>query len=148
MGSKATRQTRVQPSLIAQPSAPTQHRPNSEMGLRDSFSRLKEKLKLKSRGRKPKPDDARSSTDGEGVGSTSSLPLPVPYAMAGGSNVDGRQVRSTGRLPQLGKPEFVPNNQEGGPGREWDGTGMGEVKRGHPTPSIPSAPRRGKLDGM
>jgi len=118
------------------------------MGVRDSFSRLKEKLKLKSRGRKPNPDDVGSGTDGEGVDSTSSLPLPVPNAVAGGSNVDGRRVRPTDRLPQPGKPEFVPNDQEGGPGRERDGTGMGEVKRGHPTPSISSAPRRGMPDGM
>ena len=145
------------------------------MGVRDSFSGLKEKLKFKSRGRKRKPDGAGSGSDGEGVDSASSLPLPVSHAVEGGSNVDGREVRSTDQLSQPDKPGFAPNDQEGGetdvdvgevirrhpnpgqdvetevgsgPDREGSGTGVGEVEGGHPSPSIPSIPHSGKPDGM
>jgi len=145
------------------------------MGVRDSFSRLKEKLKSNSRGGKQKPDGPGSGTDGEGVDPAGSLPLPAPYAAAGGSNVDGRRVCSTDRLPQPGEPELVPSDQEGeeadidegevsqqhsnlrqdveaavgsGPGREGSGTGGGEVKRSYPTSSIPPIPHSVKPDGM
>ena len=146
------------------------------MDVRNSLSRLKEKLKLKSRGGKLKQDSAGPGTDGEGIDPAGSLPLPVPYAVAGGSDVDGRQVRSTDRLPQPGKPEFASNDQEreeedhvyggevsqrhsnprqavevavsGGPGREGHDSDVAVVERGHPTPSIPSILHSGKPDGM
>jgi len=144
------------------------------MGIQDSFSRLKEKLEFKSRGRKHKPDGTGFGTDGEGVDPAGSLP-PPPYRVAGGSNVGGRQDRLMDRLPQPSRPESALNDQEGreadadewkvgrrhsnprqdvevavdgGPGREGDDTGMGEVERGHPTPPIPSILPRGETDGM
>jgi len=77
------------------------------MGIRDLFSRLKEKLDLKSTGRR-KPDGTRFGTDGEGVDRVDSLSRPIPHVVAGGghhriggkSNADGRQVRPRNRLPQ------------------------------------------------
>ena len=144
------------------------------MGIRDSLSRLKKKLDSKSRGKR-KPDGAGSGTDGEGVDLAGSLPLPARYAVAGGSNVDGRQGRSTDRLPQLGEPEFAPGYQEGGetgadeggasqrhsnlqrdaetvegsgPGREASIAGEGGDERGYPSPSTPSIQHRGTpIDG-
>ena len=89
------------------------------MGIRDSFSRLKEKLDLKSTGRRRKPDGTGSGTDKERVGS---LPRPEPCVVAGGghdragggSNADVRQVRPRDRLPRPDKPKSEPSDQEGG----------------------------------
>ena len=110
------------------------------MGIRDSFSRLKERFDPKSKGRKHKPDDTGSGTEGEGVGPAGSFPRPVPYVAVGGihggggggSNADGREVRSRGQVPRPGEPEPVPSDREG---RDGD-VGGGEEKRSHLRPDV------------
>jgi len=109
------------------------------MGIRDSLSRLKERLEVKSTGRRRKPDSAGSGTDGERVGSAGSPPRLVPYAIVGGhdgagggSNTDERQVHLRDRFSQPGEPESTPNNREGG-GAD---VGGGEVSQRHSCPDI------------
>ena len=109
------------------------------MGIRDSFSRLKEKLELRSTGRRRKPDDMGFGTDEEGVGPADSLPRPELYVAAGGvhgreggrSNADGQQVHSTGWLPRPDKPESVLNEREVGGGAGVEG---GEVSQSYSHP--------------
>jgi len=100
------------------------------MGIRDSFSRLKEKLELRSTGRRRKPDDTGPVTDGDGVEAVGS-PRQVPDVVAGGHdggggrpNADGRQAHSRGRLSRPDTPESAP--VEHGGGADIDG---GEVRQ-------------------
>ena len=106
-------------TAIAPPSAPT----HTDMGIRDTFSRLKDKLDPGSKGKRRKQDGAGSGTDGEGVGSAGSLPRPGPSVAAGGhsgggerSNVDVHQVRLTSELPRSDELESRPGDKEGGGG--------------------------------
>ena len=91
------------------------------MGIRDSYSGLKEKMKLKLRGKKEKPNDTGTGTDGGGGDPAIPLPQPV-YVVAddssdrgrGGPNTDGRPARSTDPLPRPAGPESTANDREGG----------------------------------
>ena len=105
------------------------------MGIRDSFSKLRERLDPKSKGRRRKPDGTGSGTEGEGVDQVDSLPRPVPHVVVGGqggggsgSNADLRQVHSTDRLPQPDEPEYLSSEQEVEGGTDVDG---GEAIRRH-----------------
>ena len=101
------------------------------MGIRDSFSGLKEKMKLKLPGKKRKPDGTGTGTDGEGDEPAILLPQPV-YVVAdgghdrgvGGPNTGGREARSAALVLRSDRPESIPNDQEGG--TDVDG---GEVGR-------------------
>ena len=157
---------------IAAPSVAT----HTAMGIRDSFSRLKEKLDPGSKGRKRKPDGAGSGTDGEGVGSAGSLPRPEPSVTAGGrngggggSNADVRQDLLASRLPQPDELESTPGDKEGGEAEDSrrhshlrsvvettvgsgpDGGGCGADDGGseqsYPRSSTPSTPHNGKTGG-
>jgi len=116
--------------------------PSTEMDIRGSFSRLKKKLKQP--GSKRKPDRTGAGSGGEGsdpAGSLSSLAVPHLVVDSGhnredkGSNTDGRQIRSAGRLPAPGVPEPVParrsNNGQGG---IEGGIDEGEAGQRHPHP--------------
>ena len=153
------------------------------MGIRDSLSRLKERFDPKSRGRRHKPDDTGSGTDGEGVGPADSLSQPVPHVAVGGdhdggvggSNADGRQVRSRGQLPRPAEPEPAPSDRDGGerdvgggevpqehshsrpdvevavesgPDQKGHGPYEGKLERVYPSPSFPSIPHRVECGGM
>ena len=94
------------------------------MGIRDSLSRLRERLDPKSTRRRRKPDGTGSGTDGGGVDPEVSLLRPVPYVVAGGhdvggsgSDAEGRQVSSRDQFLQ---PESAPNEQDGGIGPDVD----------------------------
>ena len=115
------------------------------MGIRDSYSGLKEKMKLKLRGKKQKPDDAGTGTDGEGDDPAIPLPLPVYVVADGGHDRGGgepnagqHRARSADLLPRPDRPKSAPNDQEGrevdvddkvGQGyltlRRYDGVGVG-----------------------
>ena len=146
------------------------------MGIRDSFSRLKEKLELKPTGGRRKLGDMGPSTGGKGDGPAGSLPRPIPNVAVGGRdvggsgfNIGGRRVRLAGLL--LRPPS--PNNQEGErvdvDGAEvnqkhshlctdvevaagslysrWDGADE-EEDQFYSCSSAPSTPRSGSPDGV
>lgn len=110
------------------------------MGIRDSFSRLKERLELGSTGGRRKPDGTESGTDREGVDRADSLPRPAPYVVVGGHNgggsgsdAGGRQAHLMDFLPPLDKRGCGP----GEPGGRADVDG-GEIRQSnlHPRPDI------------
>lgn len=78
---------------------------NADMGLGDSFSKLKNKVKHLLAGKKRKAAGNEAGADGEIVGPTSSLPRPEPHVVAAdsgegsGANADGRQAFSTDLPP-------------------------------------------------
>ena len=113
---------------------------HTEMGIRDSFSRLKDKLELKSKGRRPKPDGTGSGTDGEEAYPSGSLPRPAPSVAVGGHdgggdglNDDGPQVLSRDQLPRSAKPESAHDDQGGG--ADLGGGGVSQ-KRSHLRPDV------------
>ena len=123
-GIKATRHPRFPSSTIVQPSTPIQYRSNTDMGIRDSISRLKEKLERRSTGRRRKPDDTGSGTDhGERVDPAGGL----HDGREGASNVGEQQAFLRDWLPRPGKLESAPADREGGEG----GVGGGEVGQNH-----------------
>lgn len=94
------------------------------MDIRDSFSRLKNKLKRPLTGEKSKPGKTQADAGGERVDPAGLLARPEPHIVVSGSyvqeengaNRDGWQARSADRLPQ---PESViahgsENNQRVG----------------------------------
>jgi len=85
-------------TAIAPPSHHHPHRSDTGMGIRDRFSRLKEKLEHKSTRKGRNPDGANSGTDGEGIDSASSPLRPVPHVGGrhdqGGSGSDQASTRS------------------------------------------------------
>ena len=102
------------------------------MGIRDSFSKLKEKLELKSKGRKRKPDDTGSDIGGEGADPAGSLPPPVSHVVAGGhdrgggrSNTDERPIHSRDKLLQSGNPESARDDRKEG-GTDVSGEKVGQ----------------------
>ena len=144
------------------------------MGIRDSFSGLKEKMKLKLPGKKRKPDGAETGTDGEGDDPAISQPVYV-VADGGGNrpNAGRRQAGSAAPVLRTDRPQSVPNDQEGEtdvdggevnrkrsnlrqgvavgsrPGQEGDGTDGETVERISPSPSIPPILRySGKPSGV
>ena len=113
----------------------TEHPHNKGMGIRDSFSKLRERLDPKSKGRKHKPGGTGSGTDGEGVDQVGSLPRLVSDVVVGGhcgggagSNPDPCQVHLADQLPQPDEPESVSNEQEVEGGADVDG---GEADQRH-----------------
>lgn len=97
------------------------------MGIRDSFSRLKDKIKHPLTGGRHKPDGTGADVGGERVHPEGSLLRPEPHVVADGShgredhgaNSDGRQAHPRDQPPQADEPESVPargsgNGQEGG----------------------------------
>ena len=94
------------------------HRLNTDMGFRDSFSRLKRRVKHRLTGRKPKSNETRANVGGERVDSAGSRPEPEPHVVAGGSHdqggkgpdVKGGQTLSTIRLPQPDEPGSIPGH--------------------------------------
>ena len=120
------------------------------MGIRDSFSRLKEELKHRSTGRRRKPDGTVPSTDGEGVDPTGSLPRPVPYVVVGGhdgggggsnADVDGAEVNQRDSHLYTGV-EVATGSVSG------RGDGAGEGNQTYSRSSTPSTPRSGNPEGM
>ena len=102
-------------------------RSDTNMGLRDSFSKLKKKLKHPLTGKKRKSDKTGADAGGERVDSASSLSRLEPPVVAGGSHAredngaktDEQQVGSTDQPPQLDESVSVPargseGDQEGG----------------------------------
>lgn len=114
----------------------------TDMGLRDSFSRLKKRFKHLVR--KRKPGRTGINVGGENINPANPLPRPQPHAEADngegdGADTDGWQTYSTDRSLQPDGPERVPaggieNDQEGG---ETDGDGREASPRySHPDPDI------------
>ena len=102
-------------------------RSDTDMDIRDSFSRLKKKLKHPLTGKKRKRDRAGADAGGERVDPAGSSSRPEPSVVAGGShhqednraNTDERQANLTDQPPQPDEPESVPargseGDQEGG----------------------------------
>ena len=141
------------------------------MGIRDSISRLKEKLERRSTGRRRKPDDTGSGTDGEGVDPAGG----VHDGGEGGSNVGEHQVHLGDQLPGPGKLEAAPDDREGGkggvargeagqkhshlrpgvevsvgsgPSREGDSADWRTIEQVYPSPTVPPIPHSGESDGM
>ena len=109
-------------AAIAPPSHKHLHRHNTNMGIRDRVSRLKEKLDFGSTGRRRKPDGAGSGTDEERVHPVGSLPRPIPSVIAGGHdgggggsnpNTDQHLVRLRDRLSRPDTPDSAPGEQRG-----------------------------------
>ena len=121
------------------------------MGVRDSFSRLKEELKHRSTGRRRKPDGTVSGTDGEGLDPTGSLLWPVPYVAVGGhdggggrsnTDIDGAEVNQRDSHLYTGVEVAMGNvsSRGDGAGEEGDQT--------HSRSSTPSTPRSGNPEGV
>ena len=134
------------------------HRLNTDMGFRDSFSRLKKKVKHRLTGRKPKPNEARANVGGERVDSTGSRPEPEPHVVAGGSHDQGRQgpdvkggqTLSMILLPQPDEPGSIPgrgsvDDQE----RRGADIGGGEVEQvySHPRSDVEVVEGGGPAEG-
>ena len=102
------------------------HRSNTDMGIRDSFSRSKKKFKHLLTGRKHKSGGTGTETGGESVSSVGSVPRPVPHIVAGGSHDledDGGSAGGSAGLahqfpqqigPELGPAHGGETGQEGG----------------------------------
>ena len=105
------------------------HRPNTDMDLRDSLSRLKKQLKHPLTGRKRKPDQTRVDATREGVHQAGSFLRPGPDG-------DGREV-GQGYLHMHPDVEVA---------REGNGVNGGRVEQVYPSPSAPSIPHSGKPD--
>ena len=126
------------------------------MGVRDSFSKLRERLDPKSKERKHKQEGTGSGAGGEGVDTVESLPQLVPHVVVGGhsgggtgSNEDPGQVHSTDQLTQPDQPVPMSNEQEVGRGAD---SGQGkdideEDDQSYSRSSTPSTPRGGSSSG-
>ena len=97
-------------------------RSDTDMGIRDSFSRLKKKLKHPLTGIKRKSDKTGADSGGERVDSASSLSQLEPSVVTGGShakegrgaNANERQVGSTDQPPESVQTRGSEGDQEGG----------------------------------
>ena len=132
-------------------------RSDTDMGIRDSFSRLKKKLKHPLTGIKRKSDKTGADSGGERVDSASSLSQLEPSVVTGGShakedrgaNADERQVGSTDQPPESVQTRGSEGDQEGG-GVDLD---RREASQAHPHPhfdvevGVGSGPSR-KGDGV
>ena len=134
---------------------------DTDMGIRDSFSRSKKKFKHLLAGRKRKSGGTGTETGGESVSSVGSLLRPVSHIVAGGSHdldddrasADRRQS-SADRLPQQDEPEsvLVRGSETDQEGRDV-GLDRGEASQVHPHPhsdvevGVGSGPS-GKGDGI
>ena len=95
---------------------------DTDMGIRDSFSRLKKKFKHPLTGKKRKSDKTGADAGGERVDSASSLSRLEPPVVAGGSharedngaNAGERQVGSTDQPPESVQTRGSEGDQEGG----------------------------------
>ena len=118
------------------------HRSNTDMDVRDSFSRLKKKVKRI--GGKLKPNRAGADTDGESIDPANPLPQPESHFVTGpgegnGPDTDGRQACSTDRLPQPDEPEtvVVSGSDDGrGGGDAGVAGGRGSTECSHPHPDV------------
>ena len=115
------------------------HRSNTDMGIRDSFSRSKKKVKHLLTGRKHKSGGTGTETGEESVGSVGSLPQSVPDIVAGSSRnladnraSGGGRAGSADQFPQQDEPELAPagGSETGQGGGEVD-VDRGEVGQRH-----------------
>ena len=119
-------------------------RRNTDMDVRESFSRLKRTVKHL--GRKRKPDRTGAGAGGERVDATKPLPRPESHLMASGgewkgAGADGQQDFFADRPPQLDEPEPIPasrsNRDQEGEGVGVDGREVGQMySRPYQAPEI------------
>jgi len=115
--------------------------------IRDSVSKMKEKIKDRLKGKGRKPDRTGANAGGEEASSTSSFPRSDPHVVVGGGhNPEGSGVDIEGReSSQMNLHPDVEVAVESGPGREGNDVDGKKTDRADPYPSKPSIPHS---DGM